>query len=216
MVNIPRVETPQLDFPPLVPSLNWWTRWLSAYIDGASEIEAIKTANLQLSSPRGFGRFAVAQPNNKEPMMLSVALEGGGRALRSFHRLESLILSQHGNWRHTHLGALESLLGRTPFYRHLQPHIEKIYLDLHIQRLSDFNFAIFRVLKAFLLENVTPEAVKAASMRVEIINRGREIIADIDGRDGILPHLAFHGMEILLGILALRIQQSEDFTNFGV
>lgn len=59
------------------------------------------------------------------PLTLSVPVEGGNRRLRDFEGrmldeidVDGIALSEHGNWRHVHIGAFEAAYRTTPFYLH--------------------------------------------------------------------------------------------------
>ena len=94
-------------------------------------------------------------------LMLTVPVSGGSAALKRFmsghlsaRRLE---ISQHGRWQHTHLGALEARLGRTPFWRHLEPSVAPLIAEAS-GSLEELNEALDAALKEFLdYEALLPE-----------------------------------------------------------
>lgn len=155
------------------------------------------------ATSKDFGRFLLYDSRG-ETGIHSVAVEGGGRQLRSFAKMEALRLSEHGDWRKLHLGALDAILGRKPFYRYLEPKLKKIYLNSELKTLRDFNFAIFEVLFSFLMENVSPSIIRNNEHRPEIKMRGKEISETLKGDETILQGIATFGKETLLGLLAMK------------
>lgn len=94
-------------------------------------------------------------------LMLTVPVAGGSAALKRFMsgRLSArkLEISQHGRWQHTHLGALEARLGRTPFWRHLEPSVAPLIAEAS-GSLEELNEALDAALKEFLdYEALFPE-----------------------------------------------------------
>lgn len=193
-------------FPPPAPSIAWFMRFLKTYkASGIMEL-AIKEANEELASPKEFGRFRLVDSKGAETT-LSVALEGGGRKIRDYTGLSAdLHLSEHGNWRKTHIGTLDAILGKTPFYRHIEAELKKIYSDRQIDTLAGFNMAIFRVLFSFLMEDINVADLSAYDDKSTIIERGKEIATGMKKDISLLQILSDKGKETLLGI----IEQAND------
>lgn len=59
-------------------------------------------------------------------------------------------LSSHGNWRHTHWGALFSAYGRTPFFDYFADDLKQIYTDESIQTISSLNLTLHAAVIDFL------------------------------------------------------------------
>ena len=61
---------------------------------------------------------------------LTVPLAGGGRTLKAIRRDAEAYgrasVSMHGNWPHVHLGASDAIYGRTPYFMHYFPQLERI------------------------------------------------------------------------------------------
>ena len=110
-------------FPPLMPSVGWYACFMKALVDTGHSAPAIAKANEGIGTPKEFGRFILFDAKG-EKKVESLAIAGGGRQLRTLRNLDTLKLSDHGDWRKVHLGAIESILGRTPFYREIQPALE--------------------------------------------------------------------------------------------
>ena len=59
-------------------------------------------------------------------------------------------LSSHGNWRHTHWGALFSAYGRTPFFDYFADDLKLIYTDESIQTIASLNLTLHAAVIDFL------------------------------------------------------------------
>ena len=59
-------------------------------------------------------------------------------------------LSSHGNWRHTHWGALFSAYGRTPFFDYFADDLKQIYTDESIQTIASLNLTLQAAVIDFL------------------------------------------------------------------
>lgn len=189
-------------FPPLAPSVGWFSDFIQAVVACEDRAKAIETANSKLLSPKEFGRF-VLKDWRGEKRVQSLAVEGGGRQLRTFNKLSKLRLSEHGEWRKVHTGAIETILGRKPFYRDIEDRIRSVYSNMELKTLDEFNTAILEVMYTFLIGNLQPvELAKYSEFNV-IKERGKEIADELDKEVTILEALASHGKETLLGILAL-------------
>ena len=65
-----------------------------------------------------------------------------------------VMLSSHGNWRHTHWGALFSAYGRTPFFDYFADDLRRIYSDESILTISSLNMALHSAVIDFLDLNI--------------------------------------------------------------
>ncbi len=79
---------------------------------------------------------------------LSVPIEGGASAIKRRHPSEWM-LSDHGNWRHVHIGALNAAYSRTPYFEHLSPFIFPL-IENSSGRLADLTLSIDKVLRDFI------------------------------------------------------------------
>ena len=189
-----------VNFPPLAPASNWFSLFLKALASGSTEEAAIIEANICLPSSKDFGRFRLEDKHGRI-LTLSVAIEGGGRQLRTIDKIPKLELSEHGDWRKIHSGAIESCLGSKPYYRHLEGEIIRIFDDKSLQSLRDFNMAIFRTLKTFLLGNIREQQLPELLSNPLLRERGKEIGMKINPDVSLLQTISEHGRETLLGIL---------------
>ena len=190
-----------VDFPPLAPSVGWFVSFLKASSQGIGKENAIKIANSGLPSSKDFGRYII-QNRKEERLVLSLAVEGGGKQLRSWERLRNLTLSEHGDWRKVHAGAWEAVLGRKPYFRYLEPSLKTTYEDLKIISLEKFNNAIFESLLSFLLGNMKLTMLPLFLKKEDWRDRGKEIADSINPELSIIQALSDHGRETILGIMA--------------
>lgn len=203
-----------VDFPPLAPSVKWFVRFFASLSEQASLEkgiqpermirDAIVKANEGIMSTKEFGRFRFTDAQGNE-IMFSLAVEGGGRQLRRLHGPETIKLSEHGAWRKVHIGALESILGRKPYYRHIEDTLKGIILDRNLTSLKDYNMAIFRALYSFLMKNITERELVRFRKLPQCMARGKEIAKTLKPEASILEAIASEGDETLLGILSLTI-----------
>ncbi len=79
--------------------------------------------------------------------LLTVPVEGGARILKSHARDAGVELrvSDHGRWSHVHLGALEALYGRTPFFAHYFPAVADVISSPH-ELLVELTGSIDRII----------------------------------------------------------------------
>lgn len=99
-------------------------------------------------------------------LTLTVPVEGGSGALKRLLP-DKIGISQHGRWQRVHLGALEARLGRTPFWRYLEPDVAPLIADAS-GSLVALTSALDTVLSRFLdLENLVPELRETARLNPE-------------------------------------------------
>ena len=189
-----------VNIPPLAPSARWFSRYIEASGSSAGS-EEIAIANSIIDNPRDFGRFFL-EDTRENKINLSIAIEGGGKQLRTFSSIEDLRLSEHGDWRKIHLGAIEACLGRKPFYRELEPKLSGVYLNRDIVTLREFNTAIFSVLNSFLMENISKDHISLFYQNERLRERGKEIKAMIHPEISMIQILSELGKEAVLGILS--------------
>ena len=193
-------------FPPLAPSSLWWAKFFQSLGNSPDSSltleEGIARANASLPSSRDFARYALLDIKGN-PVSLSVPLVGGGRRLRNVNALTELQLSEHGDWRRNHLGALEACLGRKPFFRYFEHHIREAYLNPDLILLKDFNFAIFRVILSFLLGGMQLSDVVRNKDNTLCRLRGVEISQLLIPEISAIYPVAEFGSEALLGFLTL-------------
>lgn len=109
--------------------LDAWFRASSRCSDRASWLEeALRAAP---TAGKDFARLRLRD------VTLTIPVEGGSNALKRHNACPRI--SEHGKWRREHLGALDAVYRRTPFYAHLMPEFERIYSESEGKTLEEFN-----------------------------------------------------------------------------
>ena len=193
-----------VSFPPLIPSYQWMAHFLQAIIKKSTIEKAFSEAGGFLQSPRDFGRYNLLDAKGVT-ITLSVAVEGGGRQLRYPDKLENLNLSEHGDWRRNHLKAIESCLGKKPYFSYLFPSLSAIYLNKEFKTLREFNTAIFLNLYSFIVADIDNARLQSFYERPVLMERGIEIMEKMKPEISSLEMISMYGKESLLGFLAYRI-----------
>ncbi len=124
-----------------------------------------------------------------------VAERGRGRRLPfPFAKGERAAGRAFRTWQlpHAHLGALEAICGRAPYYQHLIPKLRDA-IGNPPKSLRELNLSIHDDIATFLgvVATLTPEARE----------RGNEIAADINPELSIIDPLMRFGKETLLALL---------------
>ena len=199
-----------VNVPPYAASLNWYGCWYGFRMKGLPDNEAIAEANRRCKiSGKAFARTYVG--NAEAPLVLSVAVDGGASRLKRKGTEEWVKLSLHGNWPHTHLGGLEALYGRCPYYQHIIPGLREVYRDLPAT-LRDFNLSVHRWLASFLqtdFQFLYPESgqpVIDSVLMHKILRRGEEITSMLSKELSVIDALMRFGPEtnlVLLGHTSL-------------
>ncbi len=96
---------------------------------------------------------------------LTVPLAGGRKALRAYMQGGDAELSEHGNWRHTHIGAIRSVFGRCPYFSHYFPEIERLIADTSCRSLRKLNAALHSALCRDILASGPAESLRLAAER---------------------------------------------------
>lgn len=134
---------------PYLASVEWYADFLSAMINPANEVA---------SSRRSLNRCTIAAANGTQT--LSVPIVGGAKSLQRIP-FESIAVSEHGNWRHIHWGAIFSAYGKTPFFEYYAHLIEPIFRNSY-SSLKELNEALhdqilqmlkIHELKDFIIDN---------------------------------------------------------------
>lgn len=140
-------------------------------------------------------------------IMLSVPVVGGGAKLKRECKSD-LLISDHGRWQDVHLGAMKALYGKTPYFQHLFPEIEKIYRERSNGSLEDFNLAIHHLVLHWLgideKNRMWIEEIKELpDQKKELIHRlAEENRKDIDMNNSILALLFRLGRESVFALLS--------------
>jgi len=105
---------------PYAASAAWYAAWLRSLSSDCPMEEAIADANISTQTDgKDFARTRIRGNAPGDEILLSVAVVGGASILKQSRRLSHAILSEHSDWQHNHLGALEASYGRAPFFRYI-------------------------------------------------------------------------------------------------
>ncbi len=202
-----------MNVPPYAASLGWYGCWFQLRMAGMTDDEAIADANRQCNiKGKAFARTSVG--NADFPLVLSVAVDGGSSRLKRQGAEKNVKLSLHGNWPHTHLGGLEALYGRSPYYQHVIPGLREIYTNLPAT-LKDLNLSVHRWLTSFLQTDLgllpssdsgflQPDSVQTGidlGVMDKVVRRGEEIAAMLSDDLSVIDALMRFGPETNLVLL---------------
>ena len=189
-------------FPPYLASATWYAIWLGNRIDNGGDIsEAVITANKLSAKERDFARTKIR--NNDAVLLLSAAVEGGAGKLKDKRNIGNICLSDHGDWRRTHMAAIEASYGRAPFFSHIIGGLHDIYADFRITKLEEFNLKFHSLLVKFLLDNIDFSRINLFKAEPVLCERGKEIAENIKPEISALDAVINFGPEAILGIFAL-------------
>lgn len=192
-----------LSLPPFFPSLHWYAAWCEALASGLDDEAAIIAANRSAAiSPREYARCAIQTPGHA-PQTLSIAVEGGARSLRHPGSPEIARLSSHGAWPRVHLGAIEALYGKFPYFIHFFPYIKEVY-EKPFSTLKGFNTAIHGVVTAFIGKQEIQSIASSAATHRAAADRGKELLELCSADTPVIDALMKHGKETLLAIAAIK------------
>ncbi|MDE7110058.1 MAG: WbqC family protein [Muribaculaceae bacterium] len=181
---------------PFLPSFRWYAVWWRVCREGKPESVAVATANSETgTSGKDFARTVMRGTDS--PTLLSIPIVGGSAALKREHNIPSALLSEHGNWRHSHIGTLETIYGRYPYSGEILALIRDCYAADE-PTLTGFNSTLHHAVTSFLpspallREDVSPAAAE----------RGREVLEKVMPDISIIDALMRHGPETTLALLA--------------
>lgn len=186
---------------PYMASSAWYAEWLRGLTIGMPEQEAVGLANCAADvCGKDFARCRIC--GNGGEILLSAAIEGGAARLKRASALPRVMLSDHGNWRHTHLGALNAAYGRAPYFQHFMPLLEPVYQSEEVS-LQGFNAKIHWAIRKMLFGDDDPlqliQTIKGSNAAAA---RGKEIAGEISMRLSVIDSLMRHGRETLLALLS--------------
>ncbi len=87
-------------------------------------------------------RYIIDAPNGT--VKLTVPLEGSSNAMPVM--MKDVNLSEHGNWRHLHWGALFSSYGKSPFFDFIAQDLRSIIVEGKQSRLLDLNMQLHNLI----------------------------------------------------------------------
>ncbi len=109
---------------------------------------------------KGLARTVIARTIIEGGRVLSVPIVGGSGILkRQDINLDKVLISNHGRWRQEHLGAMNAVYGKTPYFPYIFPVIENIYHKKSNGSLGEFNRELFDFVCRFLDVNIIRRAM---------------------------------------------------------
>lgn len=125
--------------------------------------------------------------------VLTVPLVGGADVLKRDNPYP--FLSGHGKWRREHLGAWAAAYGKTPYFCHLMPEIEKIYAEFADgSPLEEFNRAFHRLAIHWL------EPAASALLDADALGLCKELSTKVNGSASIFDAIFRFGKEAGFGL----------------
>lgn len=94
----------------------------------------------------GWNHCHIIGANGTQNLTLPLIKPSGGSLITS----KDLFISEHGDWRRIHWGALFSAYGKSPFFDYIADDLKSIYENQKLTRLMDFNMAIHNLIVDFL------------------------------------------------------------------
>ena len=188
---------------PYMASSAWYAGWLKGLSLGMPADEAAGFACCAADVyGKDYARCRITGGNGI--ILLSESIEGGASRLKKSNRHGALLLSDHGNWRHIHMGALNASYGRTPYYQHFMPLLEEVYNSGEMS-LSGFNGMIHSAICRMLCGDDSPEELLwLAGETPRARQRGAEITADVFPELSVIDALMRHGKDTFLALAVMK------------
>lgn len=191
---------------PYLASAGWYAQWLRGISAGMTDMDAQSVASKACClKGKDFARCRIV--GNGAEMMLSIPVEGGASRLKrltenSDSDKANIAMSEHGNWRHAHMGALQAVYGRTPYFPHIMPMLEEVYNSVE-KSLEIFNDMIHKVIVDIIFGADSPADIFDSIKRDKrFFDRGRELELNVSPDISVVALLMQHGKESLLPLLS--------------
>lgn len=175
---------------PYLGSAGWYADWLKARLNGACDEEAAALASGRWDLKKDLRRTLVGGKGKQ--VLLSVPVRKG----------PGMLLSDHGNWPRVHLGTLGALYGRTPYFTHFFPLLEREYENLP-ETLPELSAALHRLVTSWIDREAAGMAAEAAPGS-QLAERAREIATYINSNISILEAIFRLGRTAGLGLARLK------------
>ena len=149
---------------PAAASIGWYSRWLRHRLSGLDDREACDAASCDLKTdPKSLRRYTLPDPRTS----------GGSVTLSIPVRKGSGLLSDHGNWPHVHLGTLNALYGRKPYFPFLYDQLQSVLANVldkdggeATQSLAGLNLELHRTVTSWIDLEAAAEALNAPLAQV--------------------------------------------------
>lgn len=188
---------------PYLAPFSWYSHWLRGLLSGLDDSMARSEAS-RLCGVKGklWCRSCCPSPAGGA-VTLSIPIVGGASAIKR-NSPESLMVSGHGEWPRTHIGALEAAYGRAPFYRHLEPDVCHILHNAPGNPLPDVCEAIhLTIYRMLCLPDVLPSLRQAlADNPFRFLGIAKELKGKIsDPSENFLGILAEYGPDAIFSLI---------------
>ena len=117
--------------------------WAAALMAGTVIIDADER---HLPLRHSHHRYCIDGPNGMQKLTVPLVGETDNMATP----LREVRISEHGNWRRLHWGALYSAYGRTPYFDHIAPDLEAIIINGHQTHLLELNTQLQQLVVDFM------------------------------------------------------------------
>lgn len=114
-------------------------------------------------------RYVIDGPNGA--VKLTVPLVGSTNAMPVMMR--DVLVSEHGNWRHLHWGALFSSYGKSPFFDFIADDLHRIIVEGQQQHLLDFNMQLHQLIVEFMDLPITTSVATTTEQAIAARESGR-------------------------------------------
>ena len=122
-------------------------------------------------------RYTIDAPNGT--VKLTVPLEGSTNAMPVM--MKDVMISEHGNWRHLHWGALFSSYGKSPFFDYIAHDLHHIIAEGKQSHLLDLNMELHNLIVDFM---DLPISTTVATCQQEVNEALKTDILDLRGKIG--------------------------------
>lgn len=121
-------------------------------------------------------RYMIDGPNGKQT--LTVHLDADTNAMPV--TMADIRISEHGNWRHLHWGALMAAYGRSPYFDFVAPELQPIIMGDEVS-LLEFNMRLHRLIVEFMDLPITTTVAASRQTISDAIANGA---CDLRGKIG--------------------------------
>lgn len=114
-------------------------------------------------------RYCIDGPNGMQKLTVPLVGETDNMATP----MREVRISEHGNWRRLHWGALYSAYGRTPYFDHIAPDLEAIIINGHQTHLLELNTQLQQLIVDFMNLPITFNAQGLLNAQCPSAKHGR-------------------------------------------
>lgn len=187
--------------PPYAASIKWYVAWLRHRLADLDDSRACEAASHDFPDAKAVRRTLIASGNKPEGQLLTVSL---------CHNSD--LLSDHGNWPHVHLGALNAAYGRTPFFTPLFDQLS-VLLGSVPESLPDLNRQMHVIITAWIDTEAVAQFIKNhwnLDRHSAVIKHARELATIVNTDFSILDAIFRLGRETTLLLLAGIINERDE------